>query len=105
MTRRSRRTSAGSGATPPFIEGYGTRFVSNFGPPVYVATQAAIAAIRKACADGAATRAEVQKHLKATFIRRIVLGGNLRFTARGDRKGAKFSVFKLGAGGKRTLVG
>lgn len=96
------RAIAGNG---PFVEGYGRRFVSNFGPPVYVAMQAAIAAIRKACSDGAATRAEVQKHLRATFIRRIVLGGSLSFTAQGDRKGAKFSVFKLGNGGKRGLVG
>ena len=88
-----------------FIRRYGLPFVSNFGPPVYVATQAAIAAIRKACADGRASRAEVEKNLEATFIPSIVLGGNLRFTARGDRKGARFSIFKLGAGGKRTLVG
>ena len=88
-----------------FIRRYGKPFVSNFGPPAYVATQAAIAAIRKACADGAATRAEVDKNLQATFIPRIVLGGSLRFTARGDRKGASFSVFKLVAGGKKTLVG
>jgi branched-chain amino acid transport system substrate-binding protein len=88
-----------------FISGYGKTFVSNFGPPVYVATQAAIAAIRKACADGHATRAEVERNVRATSIRKIVLGGNLRFTARGDRKGALFSVFKVGAGGKRTLVG
>jgi hypothetical protein len=47
----------------------------------------------------------VQSHLRATFIRRIVLGGSLRFTADGDRKGAKFSVFKLENGGKRRLVG
>ena len=88
-----------------FIRGYGKKFVSNFGPPIYVATQAAIAAIKKACADGNATRAEVQKHLKTTFIPKTVLGGNLQFTARGDVKGAKFYVFKLGAGGKKTLVG
>ena len=88
-----------------FVKGYGAKFVSNFGPPSYVATQAAIAAIKKACTDGAATRAEVQKNLKATFIPKIVLGGNLQFTARGDRKGAKFSIFKLGAGGKKALVG
>ena len=88
-----------------FIKGYGAPFVSNFGPPVYVAMQAAIAAIIKACADGDATRAEVQKNLKATFIPKIVLGGNLRFTARGDRKGASFSIFKLEPGGKKTMVG
>jgi branched-chain amino acid transport system substrate-binding protein len=88
-----------------FIREYGARFASNFGPPAYVATQAAIAAIQKACADGEATRAEVQTKLKATRIPRIVLGGDLRFTARGDRKGATFSIFKLGARGKKTLVG
>jgi branched-chain amino acid transport system substrate-binding protein len=88
-----------------FIAGYGSAFVSNFGPPVYVATQAAIAAIGKACADGRADRAEVEEKLQATFIRRIVLGGGLRFTARGDRRGASFSIFKVGAGGRRTLVG
>ena len=88
-----------------FIRGYGKKFVSNFGPPTYVATQAAIAAIKKACADGNATRAEVQKQLKATLLPKTILGGNLQFTARGDVKGAKFYIFKLGAGGKKTLVG
>lgn len=87
-----------------FIRGYGATFVSNFGPPVYVATNAAIVAIQKACADGNATRAEVQKNLKATFIPKIVLGGNLQFTTHGDRKDATFSIFKLGAGGRKTLV-
>jgi len=88
-----------------FIRGYGKKFVSNFGPPMYVATQAAILAIQKACADGNATRAEVQKNLRATLIPKTPLGGNLQFTARGDVKGAKFYIFKLGAGGKKTLVG
>ena len=96
------RALAGNAA---FVKGYGATFVSNFGPPMYVATQVAIAAIRKACADGNATRAEVQRNLKATFIPRIVLGGSLRFTARGDRKGAKFFIFNLGPGGRKTLVG
>lgn len=88
-----------------FIRGYGKKFVSNFGPPIYVATDAAIKAIQKACADGDATRAEVQRHLKTTLLPKTVLGGNLQFTAKGDVKGAKFYVFKLGAGGKKTLVG
>ncbi len=35
-----------------FVREYGARFGSNFGPPAYVATQAAIVAIQKACADG-----------------------------------------------------
>ncbi len=88
-----------------FIRGYGAKFVSNFGPPSYVATQAVIAAIQKSCADGNATRAEVQKNLRATFIPKTVLGGNLQFTRRGDVKGSKFYIFKLGSGGKKTLVG
>ncbi len=70
-----------------------------------MATQAAIGAIKKACADGNATRAEVQKQLKATLLPKTILGGNLQFTAKGDVKGAKFYIFKLGAGGKKTLVG
>ena len=96
------RRIAGNAA---FIKGYGKTFVSNFGPPTYVATQVAIAAIRKACADGDATRAEVQRNLRATLIPRIVLGGSLQFTSRGDRKGARFSIFRVEAGGKKTLVG
>jgi branched-chain amino acid transport system substrate-binding protein len=88
----------------PFVAGYGVRFASRFGPPAYVAAQAAILAVRKACADGDATRSEVERNLRATSIRRIVLGGGLRFTSRGDRKGAAYSVFRIGAGGKRVLV-
>ena len=88
-----------------FIKGYGATFVSNFGPPAYVATQAAIVAIQKACADGSATRAEVQKRLRATRIPKTVLGGKLEFTANGDVLDAKFFIFKVGAGGKKTLVG
>ena len=88
-----------------FVREYGARFVSNFGPPAYVATQAAITAIMKACADGEATRAEVLKQLRATRIPKIVLGGGLEFTARGDREDARFSIFKVGARGKKTLAG
>jgi len=88
-----------------FIRGYGAKFVSNFGPPIYVATQATILAIQKACADDNATRAEVQKNLRATLIPKTVLGGNLQFTRRGDVKGSKFYIFKLGPGGKKVLVG
>ena len=57
-----------------FIKGYGKKFVSNFGPPIYVATNAAIVAIQKACADGNATRAEVLKNLHATRLPKTVLG-------------------------------
>jgi branched-chain amino acid transport system substrate-binding protein len=88
-----------------FIRGYRAKFVSNFGPPVYVATQAIIAAIGKSCANGDVTRAEVQANLKRTSIAKTVLGARLQFTPRGDVKGSKFYIFKLGAGGKKVLVG
>ncbi len=88
-----------------FIKGYGKKFSSNFGPPTYVATNAAIVAIQKACADGDATRTEVLRALRTTLLPKTILGGNLQFTARGDVKGSKFYIFKLGAGGKKTLVG
>ena len=88
-----------------FVTGYGARFVSNFGPPLYVATQAVLAALRAACADGTASRAELLKQLRAVSVPRVVLGGGLRFTANGDVKGGKFSIFKLGPGGSKALVG
>lgn len=87
-----------------FVRGYGAPFVSNFGPPTYVAAQAAIRAVRQACADGVATRAEVQKNLRATSIARTVLGRGLAFSALGDAKGAKYSIFRLETGGRKTLV-
>ena len=87
-----------------FIRGYRDRFVSNFGPPVYVATQVALVAIRRACADGQATRSEVERQLRRTAVARTVLGSSLRFTARGDAAGARFAIFRLGRGGEKTLV-
>jgi branched-chain amino acid transport system substrate-binding protein len=87
-----------------FIKAYKAKFVSNFGPPTYVATQAVIAAINKACADNNATRTEVNNALKQTNIKRSVLGAPLKFTSKGDVQGANFYIFKLGSGGKKTLV-
>lgn len=86
------------------VRGYGAPFVSNFGPPAYVATQAAIRAVRQACADGQATRAEVQRTLRTTVLPRTVLGRGLRFTAQGDAVGATYAIFRLESGGRKTLV-
>jgi branched-chain amino acid transport system substrate-binding protein len=87
------------------LAGYGGRFVSNFGPLAYVATQAAVAAVEKACADGEATRAEVLRRLRATHLAQTLLGRDLEFTANGDLADARFAIFKLGTRGKKTLVG
>ena len=88
-----------------FVSGYGAPFVSNFGPLAYVATQAAIAAVEKACANGRATRAEVLSYLRATHLPKTVLGRELEFTPTGDVEDARYSIFKLGARGKKTMVG
>jgi hypothetical protein len=73
-------------------------FTTKFGPPVYVAAQAAANAIRNACRDGQATRAEVVEWVRRTFIPRSLLGTRIQFTARGDVRGAKFSIFKRESG-------
>lgn len=87
-----------------FLAGYGRPLVSSFGPPAYVATQAAIAAVTKACADGTATRAEVTRHLQAVRLPRTVLGRGLRFTEHGDARGAAYAVFRLEPGGARRQI-
>lgn len=77
------------------VPGYEGRLVSKFGPPAYVATQVAVRAVLAACADGTATRREVLEQIRATDLRRTILGGRLRFTRRGDVRGASYSVFRL----------
>jgi branched-chain amino acid transport system substrate-binding protein len=74
-----------------------------FGPPSYMATWVLMTAINTACRDGAATRAEVTANVKRTNLPSI-LGGQVRFTAKGDVAGAKFYVFKV-TNGKYTLAG
>jgi branched-chain amino acid transport system substrate-binding protein len=74
-----------------------------FGPPSYMATWVLMSAINTACRDGAATRAEVTANVKRTRLPSI-LGGQVRFTAKGDVAGAKFYMFKV-TNGKYTLAG
>ena len=74
-----------------------------FGPPSYMATWVLMSAINTACRDGAATRAEVAANVKRTRLPSI-LGGQVRFTSKGDVAGAKFYMFKI-TNGKYTLAG
>ena len=74
-----------------------------FGPPSYMATWVLMAAINTACRDGSATRAEVTANVKKTRLPSI-LGGQIRFTTKGDVAGAKFYMFKI-TNGKYTLAG
>ena len=92
---------------PAIVRAY-NRFSKNrtfgtFGPPSYMATWVLMSAINTACRDGAAARAEVTANVKRTRLPSI-LGGQVRFTAKGDVAGAKFYMFKV-ANGKYTLAG
>ena len=74
-----------------------------FGPPSYMATWVLMGAVNTACKDGSATRAEVTANVRRTNIPSI-LGGQVRFTKKGDVAGAKFYVFKI-TNGTYTLAG
>jgi ABC-type branched-subunit amino acid transport system substrate-binding protein len=68
-----------------------------------MATWVLMTAINTACRDAAVTRAEVVANVKRTRIPSI-LGGQIRFTSKGDIAGAKFYMFKI-TNGKYTLAG
>ena len=89
-----------------------------FGPPVFLATQAAMNAALNACAasgkagtlrvppqNGTATRAEVTHWMHKTLIRNSILGGTLSFTPKGDARGAKSYIFQIQDNGDYKLVG
>lgn len=75
------------------VPGYTGRS-TRFGPPAYVAAEVVLRAVRAACADGAATRGEVLQRVRATDLRDTVLG-RIRFSGRGDVRGASYAVFRL----------
>ena len=76
------------------VPGYEGRAATKFAAPAYVATEVAVRAVRAACADGEATRREVLERVRATDLPRTVLG-RIRFTPRGDVRGASYAVFRL----------
>ncbi len=79
------------------------RTFGTFGPPTYMAGWVAMDAIRKACARGGATRAEVTRNVRATNLPSIT-GGRTRFDKKGDLfGGGSFTVFKI-SNGKYTVA-
>jgi branched-chain amino acid transport system substrate-binding protein len=78
------------------------RAFGTFGPPSYMAAWVAMNAIRTACSDGRVTRPEVTRNVRRTNVPSI-LGGRIRFTARGDVRGAKFYIFRV-QNGNYSLV-
>ena len=70
-------------------------FKSNFGPPMYVATQVVLQAVKKACANGTATRSEVAGQVRKVRFNNSILGIPIAFTATGDLVGGRFFIFQI----------
>lgn len=67
----------------------------SFGPPGYLASQIEVTALKKSCSDGKASRAEVQKNIRSTRLKKTLLGGSFAFDKHGDPKGAHFYVYQI----------
>jgi branched-chain amino acid transport system substrate-binding protein len=66
-----------------------------FGPATYQAGWVAMNAIRKSCADGRVTRAEVTKNTRTSTTPSII-GAPTRFDAKGDLKGGgQFVIYRI----------
>ena len=75
------------------------KFVKNdtsgaFGPATYQAGWVAMSALKKACADGKATRAEVTKAVKSSRTPSII-GAPTAFDSKGDPRGGAFTIYKI----------
>ena len=68
-----------------------------FGPATYQAGWVAMTAIRKACADGKVTRAEVTKNVRTSTTPSII-GSPAQFDAKGDLKGGEFVIYRITSG-------
>ncbi len=92
-------------ASRPIAAAYTKKYgkFGTFGPPVYVATQAVIAAVNTACADGSATRAEVLAAMRKTNLKNTILGSDIAFDRKGDVKNAKFYIFRFLGGSYKYL--
>ena len=71
-----------------------SRAFGTFGPPSYMSATVLMTAINAACRDGKATRAEVTRFVRLTRLASI-LGGTIRFNARGDLTNQDWYVFKI----------
>ena len=78
--------------------------LTNYGPPSYVAAQMMVAAVVKACANGTATRAEVNTDLHQVSLSTSLLGHPIKFTSNGEDAGARFVIFEIGKDGKPVVI-
>ena len=75
-----------------------------FGAPNYVLAQMWGQAATMACSDGSATRAEMRADFAKVSVASSILGGAIKFTAKGDVAGAKFHIFKIQSNGSYKTV-
>ena len=78
--------------------------LTTYGPPSYVAAQMMVAAVVKACANGTATRAEVNTDLHQVSLKTSLLGHPIKFTSNGEDAGAQFVIFQIGKDGKPVVI-
>ncbi len=78
--------------------------LTTYGPPSYVAAQMMLAAVAKACADGTATRAEVNADLHQVSLKTSLLGHPIKFTSKGEDAGAQFVIFEINKAGKPVVI-
>jgi branched-chain amino acid transport system substrate-binding protein len=84
-------------------EKYGS--FGTFGPGTYAATHVVNEAVAAVCKAGdTPSRKNVLEQIKKTDLPESILGQPIKFDEKGDLIGAKFFLFKVGAGGKYELV-
>jgi len=83
---------------------YGKKW-STFGPPAYTAAWVIATAYKAACADGSASRAELQKNIRKVVLPHSILGIKVSFDKHGDVPAAKFYVSQIQSDGSHKLVG
>ena len=83
--------------------------LGSFGPPTYLATEVAMAAIRRACDAGNGTianRNAVLKYVRSVVVPRSILGGTFRFAkVNNEPVNPKFYIFQIQKNGSYKLVG
>ena len=76
-----------------------------FGPPTFAATHVIDEAIASVCKAGQTpSRANVLAAIKTTNDSSSILGHPIAFDSHGDVVSAKFFLFKIGSGGKYSLI-
>jgi branched-chain amino acid transport system substrate-binding protein len=94
-------------ADKTIVAGYHKAFpggTTPFGAPNYVLAQMYAAAIDKACNDNRISRDEVRADFAKVGLRNTILGQPIKFTAKGDVRGAKFHIFQIQKNGSYLTV-